>query len=1016
MTDNTLDRTDRPGNSGTDPTPDYEKTFVADRTMHINDMPPAEPVNAMETTFRLDAPMPAADVENDVKTFYLKGEPYQLVRSLSQDSGEAQVFLVKKDDKERVLKVYYPNFDVNKKLMQTIRSFEFEMIVELFDYGKTYVDGKHRYYELMEYLKGGTLKDLRLNGDYNRFRRIALQAAGALAYCHANGVLHKDIKPTNFFFRDEEQEQLVLGDFGISALQEGEKRTFRTTQARTPIFAAPEMYTDVIDGVVEITPAADYYSLGMTLFALWLGENPMSSNERLMMRQKSEGRLPRLNELPDSVRQIVQGLTSVNPQTRWGYDEVERWFQGEQVEVDLSSPALRYKGFLVDPEQNLVADNVHDLVTLLKDREQLGINYLYSGRIVAWLDSSGNTKLSTMVKEIVVNQYPADKRAGFYSAMYTMDPAFPYYDVDENACDDVHAVAMALLSNQEKYGLLLQNHNDQLFMWLATRTKCDISRLRSYFDKEADTRVAVLKLVYEIDPDIPFLAHNPSSTIQEISHSFGHAVLPDDDWHALCDGRLLAWMYSHEDLMACESLRILTQNEPYSKGLAYKVIYNMDRSAAFDLRNATTPKGVGEQLAHEMMQAEHMDDETFVSAMQDYTDPNGRFYYFAQLHGWYDYIQEATRCFDLNSTENRERLSAYDLRTALYRFCHILGVKPGYLLPNGTILNDGRNFESSFNTIIRTELRNGAFAQWLSTFYHEDPNRDFEEEYSYEHELKEWIMVLGRLDNQQIYYRRFTKACEDTKNRIIDVRRQWMSAQRREKIWKYTFFGVCAIWIALVLVFGFSKWGQTYVMTHKILTIGLPLGGMSAIIVAIRSYFKGYGATVSFLFGAVGAASAYIPITILRMVNDAKPDMFTYAVVALTLVYACICYFTAFTNNHAADSSMVKEALQNEDIKSTLLEPLYYTFKTKSHRYKSSKFSLLDEMSDQVHSLSGESVIHYILWTIMALLFTAEFVLFNHKLADLNAPGILLQNTEEVIDNDEESSQQSTTDKPSDPE
>jgi len=152
------------------------------------------------------------------------------------------------------------------------------------------------------------------------------------------------------------------------------------------------------------------------------------------------------------------------------------------------------------------------------------------------------------------------------------------------------------------------------------------------------------------------------------------------------------------------------------------------------------------------------------------------------------------------------------------------------------------------------------------------------------------------------------------------------------------------------------------------------------------------------------------------MVNDAKPDMFTYAVVALTLVYACICYFTAFTNNHAADSSMVKEALQNEDIKSTLLEPLYYTFKTKSHRYKSSKFSLLDEMSDQVHSLSGESVIHYILWTIMALLFTAEFVLFNHKLADLNAPGILLQNTEEVIDNDEESSQQSTTDKPSDPE
>ena len=76
---------------------------------------------------------------------------------------------------------------------------------------------------------------------------MARQAAGALAYCHQNHLLHKDVKPTNYFFRDKEQQQLVLGDFGISAIQEGEGESFRTTQARTPIYAAPEMYTDVID-------------------------------------------------------------------------------------------------------------------------------------------------------------------------------------------------------------------------------------------------------------------------------------------------------------------------------------------------------------------------------------------------------------------------------------------------------------------------------------------------------------------------------------------------------------------------------------------------------------------------------------------------------------------------------------------------------------------------------------------------------------------------------------------------
>ena len=275
------------------------------------------------------------NVLKNARTFNLKGDTYEQISTLSDNSGEAQVFLVRKKGEadEYVLKVYYPDFDINKQLMQVVRSFQFEMIVELYDYGMTYVDGKHRYYELMEYLRGGTLRDFKLEGDFNRFRRIALQAAAALAYCHHRGVLHKDIKPTNFFFRDEEKTQLVLGDFGISALREGDARTFRTTQARTPIYAAPEMYTDAIDGMVEITEAADYYSLGMTLFAFWLGENPMSNDERIVMEQKNEGCLPRLDELPERVKQLVQGLTVVKQQSRWSYEQVERWFLGENVPV-----------------------------------------------------------------------------------------------------------------------------------------------------------------------------------------------------------------------------------------------------------------------------------------------------------------------------------------------------------------------------------------------------------------------------------------------------------------------------------------------------------------------------------------------------------------------------------------------------------------------------------------------------------------------------------------------------------
>ena len=431
--------------------------------------------------------------------FMLKGRIYQSIKCLSDNSGEAQVFLVRGEEGDRVLKIYYPNFTIKRTLMRIIQNIGMEMIVKIDDFGKTYVDGKNRDYELMEYLRGGTLNHYDLDGDFNQFRRIALQAAAALAYCHNNNVIHKDIKPSNFFFRNTDHKELVLGDFGISSVLEGDEKVHRTTQARTPVYAAPEMYNDVIDGEVEITPAVDFYSLGITLMTLWLGENPLNLNERVMMRKKNEGRLPRINELPDRVKMIVQGLTSVNPQTRWGYEQVERWFLGENVKIDLSSPILKYRSFIVDPERNLVADNIHELIPLLVDNERLAINYLYNGRIAGWLEQCGNVKLSSVVKDIVVNRYPADQKAGLMASVYVMEPTYPYKDVRGNLCDDIHSVAISVLSYQEEYSLLLSNPNDALFLYMESHSKADVNRLRSYFSPESkmDKRIAILRLSWE---------------------------------------------------------------------------------------------------------------------------------------------------------------------------------------------------------------------------------------------------------------------------------------------------------------------------------------------------------------------------------------------------------------------------------------------------------------------------------------------------------------------------------------
>ena len=923
--------------------------------------------------------------------FMLKGRIYQSIKCLSDNSGEAQVFLVKGEEGDRVLKIYYPNFTIKRTLMRIIQNIGMEMIVKIDDFGKTYVDGKNRDYELMEYLRGGTLNHYDLDGDFNQFRRIALQAAAALAYCHNNNVIHKDIKPSNFFFRNTDHKELVLGDFGISSVLESDEKVHRTTQARTPVYAAPEMYNDVIDGEVEITPAVDFYSLGITLMTLWLGENPLNLNERVMMRKKNEGRLPRINELPDRVKMIVQGLTSVNPQTRWGYEQVERWFLGENVKIDLSSPILKYRSFIVDPERNLVADNIHELIPLLVDNERLAINYLYNGRIAGWLEQCGNVKLSSVVKDIVVNRYPADQKAGLMASVYVMEPTYPYKDVRGNLCDDIHSVAISVLSYQEEYSLLLSNPNDALFLYMESHSKADVNRLRSYFSPESkmDKRIAILRLAFEADPEIPFLGKCPSSNLSEIVHSFGYEDCTDDEWISLSDGRLLSWMYSHEDHMACEALRIMTNGKKPTRSLGYKVLYNIDRDAAFDLRDANTPYKVGEVLREDLKKWQNLPDKEVATLLEDYMDPNGRFFYFAQLHGWFEQISQARACFDMKSEENKERLGAYDLRTAAYRFCRILGVTPSYLLEDGSELKSGSNIDTHiYRPLLLSAMKQGSLSQWMAVFYHEDPSRDFSEPYSYERKLEEWIINLGQIDSNQKYFKRFGTAKEETAQKYKEVRMGYHRAKAKESRWRYTFYGLCALWIVLLLICGVS--GRDYLFHHSMMAIGIPVGGVTAVIVGLRAYFRGYGFVMSCLWGLLGMLSSWIPITILKTIDQASPSLFIPAAIVITLVYMAICHVTDFRSDTKGDNQLISEVME-DDIKSTLLEPLYYTFKQKSFKFKGSKFGMLDDVTNQVRSISGESVLHYILWSIMVGILLMEMIVFSPKL--LNYPN---PNTENV--------------------
>jgi hypothetical protein len=620
------------------------------------------------------------------------------------------------------------------------------------------------------------------------------------------------------------------------------------------------------------------------------------------------------------------------------------------------------------------------------DNERLATSYLYNGRIPGWLEQCGNVKLSSAVKDIIVNRYPADQRAGLMASVYVMEPTYPYVDLRGNKCDDIHSVAISILSYMEEYAFALRNPNDNVFLYVEAHTKADVARLRSYFspDSKLTQRVAILRLVYEIDPEIPFLVKYPSGNVQDIVHSFGYEDCSEDEWVSLSDGRLLSWMYSHEDLMACEALRIMTEGKEPTRSLGYKVLYNLDREAAYDLRDADNPYKVGEIMRDELKTWQDLTPEEFEEQVGEFADPNGRFYYFAQLHGWYEQLAQAKACFDLKSEENKERLGAYDLRTAAYRFCRYLGAIPTYLLEDGTELNDGTNFEKQTRRpILLGAMRRGALSQWMSVFFHEDPHKNFEEPYSYERRLEEWVMNLGEVDQNQPFYKRLVTAKEETTRKYTNVKKEYSRAKRKEHRWRTTFYSLCGLWIALLVVFGIDN--RADVMSHTSMTILLPVGGVSAIIVGMRAFFRGYGFVLSALWGVLGLLSAMVPIVTMKYVYNQHPGMFIPTAIILTLIYMLICHLTDYHRDSKMENQFISEVME-DDVKTSLMEPLVYTFKQKSFKFKGSKFAMLDDVTNQVRSISGESVLHYKVWTMMAVLMLAEMILFNPKLMNYKIP------------------------------
>src|SRR5687768_4408054 len=151
---------------------------------------------------------------------------YRIERELGQ-GGMATVYLAEdlRHQRQVAIKVMAPELSASigpdrfLREIRTTANLRHPHIVPLFDSGSVVGpdnSGLHLYY-VMPFIAGESLQDRLTRGSaltVDESLRLAREVAGALGYAHAQGVIHRDIKPGNIML---ESGHAVVTDFGIAA-------------------------------------------------------------------------------------------------------------------------------------------------------------------------------------------------------------------------------------------------------------------------------------------------------------------------------------------------------------------------------------------------------------------------------------------------------------------------------------------------------------------------------------------------------------------------------------------------------------------------------------------------------------------------------------------------------------------------------------------------------------------------------------------------------------------------------
>ncbi|MFD0659117.1 serine/threonine-protein kinase [Thermocatellispora tengchongensis] len=188
-------------------------------------------------------------------------------------------------------------------------------VVDVYDYGSCGLDdGSQVSYLVMEHVEGESLDKTLRRGplSHSAAMRLVAEVADALAAAHAQGIVHRDVKPANLMVRTN--GAVALTDFGIAKAASGDQLTTRGMVLGSVGYCAPEQATS---GVV--TPAADIYSLGVVGYQCLTGKPPFEGETPIQIIFKHLNAVPPTlpPDVPEAHRQVVERAMRKDPAARW---------------------------------------------------------------------------------------------------------------------------------------------------------------------------------------------------------------------------------------------------------------------------------------------------------------------------------------------------------------------------------------------------------------------------------------------------------------------------------------------------------------------------------------------------------------------------------------------------------------------------------------------------------------------------------------------------------------------------